>query len=91
MYYLWYVEYEDNASLLTFIILELYFLKQRSCTIILCLELLTNFYHSFDEFHINDTLGIITQQYIMNVLGTLVCVRITLNTGYYEHMVASIQ
>ena len=56
-----------------------------------CLELLTSFYHSFSEHRINVTLEVNIQQYIMNVLGTVICVCIALNTGYYKHMVSSMQ
>ena len=56
-----------------------------------CLNFLTNFHHCFDEHIINDTLEVNTQQYIMNVLGTAICVCIALNTVYYKHMVSIIQ
>ena len=44
--------------------------------------MLTNFYHSFYEYHINDTLEGITQQYIMKVFGTAICVRIAYDIKY---------
>ena len=50
------------------------------------LELLTNFHSSFDEYHINDTLEVNIQQYIMDALGTAICVRTALNTGYYKQL-----
>ena len=55
------------------------------------MEFLTNFYHNFDEYHINYAIDVTTKQYIMNALGTAICPRIALNTGYYKHMVSGIQ
>ena len=49
------------------------------------------FHHSFDEYQLNDTSEVVTQQYILNVLGTAICVRIALNTGLYKHLGSSIQ